>query len=385
MKVNYNSSLGLQSLAKTREYANAIDYMNIVNSADILNGNDPSFPDELIADFRSGKRKSENWLEAFYGGQTALQKKQSLSMTGGSERIRYFTSLGTASQKGLLVGDDKTKNKQYNVRMNLDAQASKNLDLGLDIALRRQNIQYPQAGSYGGSGNTSPLVEAFIDGDERYPSQGWSHLNQAARVRGVGYQRRTVDVLTSRLTYKYKIPWVEGLVLQGFAAFNKTQQYRKNFNFPWDYWEKNEAGEIVKVMARDIDPTGLTERYDQNEAVTLNARLAYSTTIADDHRIDAFVAYEQSEGKENYFWTTRLGFDTGSIDQLFAGSEDTANFRNFGTAGETGRKNYFGRFSYDYQSKYLFGFNFRYDGSIIFPKESRFGFFPGISAGWDSI
>ena len=382
MKASYSSSFSFQSLAKQRKYANAVDYMNIVNSGDILNGVEPSFPNELISDFTSGVRRSENWLDAFYGGQTAAQNKHSLTLSGGTENVRYFTSLGTSSQEGLLVGDDKTRNKQYNVRANLDIKASKNLDIGIDLALRQQNIRYPQAGSFGGSGNTSPLVEAFIDGDTRYPSQGWSHLNQAARVRGVGYQRETDNVLTSRLTYKYKIPGVEGLTLEGFAAFNRTWQNDKAFNFPWDYWEKNAEGEIVKVMARDIDPTGLTERFEQEEAVTLNARIAYSTTIGEDHRINAFAAYEQSEGKGNFFWTQRLGFDSGSIDQLFAGSEDTANFRNFGSASETARKNYFGRLSYDYQSKYMFGFNFRYDGSIAFPKDSRYGFFPGVSAGW---
>lgn len=382
MKVSYNSSIGFQSLGKQREYANAVDYMNIVNSADILNGSDPSFPDEIIGDFRSGTRKSENWLDAFYGGRSAQQNRQSLTMSGGSERIRYFTSLGTSSQGGLLVGDDKTKNRQYNVRMNLDLKASENLDLGLDIALRQKNTQYPQGGSFGGSGNTSPLVEAFVDGDTRYPTQGWSHLNQAARVRGVGYQREADHVLTSRFIYKYRVPGVEGLALEGFAAFNRTWQYDKAFNWPWDYWEKNVDGEIVKVKARDIDPEGLTERFEQEEAITLNARLSYTTTIAEDHRVDVFVAYEQSEGKGNYFWTSRLGFASKSIDQLFAGSEDTANFRNFGSGSENARRNYFGRLSYDYKSKYLFGFNFRYDGSIAFPKESRFGFFPGVSAGW---
>ncbi|MBC8770526.1 TonB-dependent receptor [Arenibacter sp. BSSL-BM3] len=382
MEVDYSSSLSFQSLAKQREYANAVDYMNIVNSADVLSGRDLSFPNEIIADFESGARKSEDWLDAFYGGRSALQKRQSLTMSGGSERIRYFTSLGTSSQGGLLVGDNKTKNRQYNVRMNLDVKASENLDLGLDIALRQKNSQYPQGGGAGGSGNTSPLVEAFVDGDTRYPTQGWSHLNQAARVRGVGYQREADHVLTSKFTYKYRVPGVVGLSLEGFAAFNRTWQYDKAFNWPWDYWEKNIDGEIIKVKARDIDPEGLTERFEQEEAITLNARIAYTTTFGEDHRVDAFVAYEQSEGKGNYFWTSRLGFASKSIDQLFAGSEDTANFRNFGSGSENARRNYFGRLSYDYKSKYLFGFNFRYDGSITFPKESRFGFFPGVSAGW---
>ena len=45
-------------------------------------------------------------------------------------------------------------------------------------------------------------------------------------------------------------------------------------------------------------------------------------------------------------------------------------------------KMYFGRAAYAYKGKYLLGLSARYDGSTIFPKDSRFGFFPQASAGW---
>ena len=44
--------------------------------------------------------------------------------------------------------------------------------------------------------------------------------------------------------------------------------------------------------------------------------------------------------------------------------------------------NYFGRVNYDYKSKYLAEFVWRYDGSYIFPANKRWGFFPGFSLGW---
>src|SRR5690606_18152954 len=45
-------------------------------------------------------------------------------------------------------------------------------------------------------------------------------------------------------------------------------------------------------------------------------------------------------------------------------------------------KGYFGRFNYDYKNKYLLEVNARYDGSSRFPKDSRWGLFPSVSAGW---
>ncbi len=53
-----------------------------------------------------------------------------------------------------------------------------------------------------------------------------------------------------------------------------------------------------------------------------------------------------------------------------------------GSATTTANNNYFGRLNYDYKSKYLLEFLFRYDGSEIFPGNKRYGFFPGVSVGW---
>jgi TonB-linked SusC/RagA family outer membrane protein len=88
------------------------------------------------------------------------------------------------------------------------------------------------------------------------------------------------------------------------------------------------------------------------------------------------------EYKFNRFNAQRLGFGSPLIDQLSAGSTDRQNWSNDGGASESARQNYFGRVSYDFKSKYLLGFSARYDGSPIFPEETRFGFFPQASAAW---
>ena len=49
---------------------------------------------------------------------------------------------------------------------------------------------------------------------------------------------------------------------------------------------------------------------------------------------------------------------------------------------ESARQNVFGRIDYNYKEKYLVDINLRYDGSYAFPEGNRWGFFPGVSAGW---
>ena len=192
----------------------------------------------------------------------------------------------------------------------------------------------------------------------------------------------TNDVLNGTIRFKYDIPGIEGLSLDGFASFSKVNQYRKEFNYVWPYWEKNSEGEIVERVSRSVEDIGLREDYDRSGMYTLNIKLDYNRIFGDLHDIHAFVAYEQMESNDNYFWTQRLGYDSPAIDQLFAGSTNRANYNNSGSASESARQNFFGRATYNYAGKYMLGFNFRYDGSPIFPEETRFGFFPGVSAGW---
>jgi TonB-dependent starch-binding outer membrane protein SusC len=65
---------------------------------------------------------------------------------------------------------------------------------------------------------------------------------------------------------------------------------------------------------------------------------------------------------------------------MFAGGDLEKN--NGGGAFERARLNYFGRMAYNYKEKYLAEFLWRYDGSYIFPENTRYGFFPGIMLGW---
>jgi len=381
---DFSTNFSNQSPTMRVRSANALEYMKVLNDRRTLEGTPPDFPDELVKAFTDGTRRGEDWWKALIG-PPARQSRQSLTMQGGTEKIKYFTSIGTASQGAILRGDDKSKLHQYNIRNNLDVSVTDNFDVGLDLSLREKNTQTPQGGPGGELGyiaNTSPLQEAYVDGDYRYPAIGWSQSNPAARILSPGYRKYQADIYSGTLKFKYNLPYVKGLSLDGFASIDKTMNYNKSFNYTWFYYEKNSAGQIVKIPSRSIEDIGLREDFAQSLRTTENLKLSYNTTINKDHKINAFVSYEQMSYKDNNFYAQRLGFDSPLIDQLFAGSTNPANGSNSGSATESARQNYFGRVSYAYKNKYLLGLSARYDGSPIFPEATRFGFFPQASAAW---
>lgn len=381
---DFNANQSWQSPTMKVRSANAFEYMQVLNDRRALEGTPADFPDDLVESFRNGTRRPEDWWKALIGSP-ARQSREALTMRGGNDKFRYFTSIGAASQGGILRGDKTTRLRQYNVRANIDVNVTKDFSVGLDVSYREKNTRTPQAGP-GGSleyvAYTSPLQEAYIDGDYRYPGEGWSQSNPAARLLSPGYRTYLADVASGTIRAKYNIPVVQGLSLEAFASINKTVNYNKSFNYTWVYYEKNSSGEIVQKPSRVIEDIGLREDFSKSLRVTQNIKLSYDRKINVDHDVNVFVAYEQMEYDDNFFWAQRLGYQSPLIDQLFAGSTDRQNWSNDGSATESSRQNYFGRASYAYKSKYLLGVSARYDGSPIFPKETRFGFFPQVSVGW---
>lgn len=113
--------------------------------------------------------------------------------------------------------------------------------------------------------------------------------------------------------------------------------------------------------------------------ILLGGVFSYEKQIG-DHVINALAGVNQETVEGDDFFAYRRYFISPAIDQMFAGGD--AEKDNGGGAFERARLNYFGRVAYNYQEKYLFEFLWRYDGSYIFPEPTRFGFFPGVMAGW---
>ena len=92
---NFNANQSWQSPTMKVKSANAFEYMKVLNDRRLLEGTPPDFPDAFVEAFRSGERRPEDWWKALVDAP-AKQSRQSLTMSGGSDKFRYFTSLGAA-------------------------------------------------------------------------------------------------------------------------------------------------------------------------------------------------------------------------------------------------------------------------------------------------
>jgi TonB-linked SusC/RagA family outer membrane protein len=375
-RVSYSFNEGFVSPVRLLKLSDAATYARKVNDLALQAGQALPFTDQQIADFESGKTPSTDWLDEVYK-DNFKQSRHSLTLSGGNEFVKYFLSGGTAAQGSILTNDKTAKYRQYNFRSNVDVQVSRRLSIGLDFSARRQNTNFQfldENTLYQAAILTIPTIPAWIDG---LPTRGRSNNNPLAIVTSPSYDKTQYNLINGTLRFEYKIPKIDGLSIDGFGAIDYGQTFRGRWQQPHYFYEKDVNGVLQRIP--NNTSTSLTENYSQTNSYTLNAKLNYNRTIQ-LHGITAFVAAERNEIRTDNLQAGRTGYISSQIDQLFAGGAATQT--NNGSAFEGARLNYFGRAGYSYANKYLLQFQFRYDGSQIFPTDKRFGFFPGVSAGW---
>jgi TonB-linked SusC/RagA family outer membrane protein len=386
--VRLSSNYGLRQPTVLPDMLNSADYAVALNEIETdIYGRNPLYNDEQIQKFRDGSDPTNypnvNWMDETLRN-VAPQTQHNLSISGGAEKVKYFISAGYQFQDN-YYHNSASNYKQYNLRSNIDVQATDYLKLFVNISLRQEDRNSPHYGS-------EAIWRYLVKGDPRvnirWPENGLPVLapqddfNPETCADGtMGYQKNDASYVNADLGFSLDLSSItEGLAFDGGMYIDRSDNFYKHFQkafFLYGY-DVN----LDEYFARQYGPSNaaLNESMSQNLGITLNAKLSYSRTFNDAHNLSVFVAYEQYESKYDYLYGRRQDFVSTTIEQLFAGDKETA--QNDGSASETGRMNYFGRVDYSYKEKYLAQFNFRYDGSENFPKGHRFGFFPGASIGW---
>lgn len=387
INVSYNHSFAQPT--RIVKMADAATYANAHNWANIAKGLDPTYSVDDIRKFADGSDPlnypNTDWYRTVQKTWTH-QDKANLSLRGGSEKVQYFMSGGFLNQ-GTPFNNGFTYNRQINVRSNLDAKVNDYIKLSLDLSAKKLGRVLPRDGSVNGGSMYSHVALNLPTILAKYPGTNLAAPardgdNPLVQTSGEAGETRTDRWLfNSQANITIDIPWVKGLSLVGSFAYDFYHQKYKQFkNVAYVYNYDQSANEYSKVMVPTVSSPSLTVEEKRAESVTGNVRANYHNTFNKVHTIDAFLGFEENKSKDNMLKGYRGNFPSGMIPELPFGDSNTQT--NDGSWSETARINYFGRALYDYDNKYMVQFQFRYDGSQNFPSGNRYGFFPGVSAGW---
>ena len=382
--IDYTFNQAITQPTRLPDLADSYSYAGYVNELLIAQGQVARYTEEELQKFKDGSDPlnypNTDWYKEVLA-KHSFQSQQNLSVRGGSENIKYSVS-GSYTNQGGIFKNGSTNFKTYSLRSNVDAQINKNLKVGFDVNGSLDEGNYPtiSVSQTFYLLNNVPMVPVF------YPNGLPSSGIQTGQNPAISATDKTGNINNSAQRYQAKlsfdliVPWIKGLGVDGYFNYSNNISYSKTWNLPYTVYDYDKTTDkyIGKPGNSVLRPT-LSESFNRGRSTLLNLRVKYEKQF-NDHKISAFIAGEQSEGKDNNFNGFRKDFISSTLDQLFAGS--LVGMSNSGSASASGRQNLLGRVSYGFKDKYLLDVNLRYDGSSVFPPGNQWGFFPGASVAW---
>jgi hypothetical protein len=361
-----------------------IVYMKLKNQALKNEGKQtPDYSDAEIAEYEAGMATdpitypSNNWFDIALGNGTI--QKHDLNISGSSEKGQYRLSLGYLDRNGILFGPGNHENK-YSLGLNAAFNVNKKLKVGITLDGYYRNYTEPLYNSiWQYLMRTLPiLTDQLADGRYgnswlRTPGRNnWEHPRMIAFN---GYSHKYVQRFLSTVFAEYKLPFdikynikfgldkYDGLLNQftpRMQTFNPKTLAATNWNSP------TTAPRSAKTDYNDMN-------------IHFYNTLNWQRKFAEQHNLSVMLGASYDNFSTDNFSATMTGYLDGRLTALNAGT-----IRNDISGGNSKDvlESYFGRLNYDYNGKYLLELTFRNDGSSRFAQGRRWGFYPGVSAGW---
>ncbi len=310
--------------------------------------------------------------------RTGAIQNHTVSASGGSDKMNFYTSIGIMDQEGLQIHNDYSR---YNMRLNLDYKIHDNVKIGvktdgtwserqtprgsgletggLKYVISGVLNQHPETGEYGGSmaygentsaGNAIAEYEAYRTNTSRKEFNGNAYI-----------EWEPLKDLKLNVSY----------ALRYYNEFSKTvQNVIKQMNF--------QTGEVSRTMPDTGDLIN-NSNYEGHKTL-FQGRISYEKEIAKGHHIAAMFNAAEEYWYNRSLYAQRKNRLHNSLEEIDAASPSEQT--NSGSSNSEGLRSFIGRFNYTMFDKYLFEFTFRSDGSSRFAKGHQWGFFPSAAIGW---
>ncbi len=397
--INITSTYGTTDPAADLEQLNPYDTALLLNERARFNAlpNAPA-PENLINDTELDYLRNTNF-GSFVDqlAQSAVLQRNSATISGGTDIMRYFISGSHVKESGWFENLDYEKT---NFRAKVDVDVTDNLNVSLNLSTNndiREEFYWRWNGgneSFGDFYRTGTrlgrIAPAFIDGLPVANFNGWNPGNIIQN--GQGFNNRTRRNQNAIVSLTYKVPFLEGLSANlTYNRANATAGQHLARLVLTDYTFASVPGNRYELTNEVLGPrsrfddgantNSIVRNTNTTNTYQLNFRLNYENSFG-DHDVNASAIYEEWERDFSTFSATRRGLISREVPELFATDPAIESQLSNGSSSEEGRQSVVGIVGYSYKNKYLVNGSFRADASIRFAEDSRWGYFPAVSVGW---
>ncbi len=401
--INYTGSYGISRNANFPTFLNGPEFAYYYNKGLEMDGYKAIFTDDMVKMMTNGDDtdgwSNTNWIKKVF--KTGQNQKHNVTVTGGTDKMNYFVSLGFLGQNGNI---DKYEYRRWNLRSNVDAEVARNLKFSLNIAGQYGKNSTPGFSAGGGEGGDGgdawmsvarqtiaalPFLPTTYNGlpvaSPNNYSQGSSPI---AAINESGYNRsKSFDVQTT-LGLTYTVPWVKGLSVKANGSWDHGYSTSKILATPYYVMQASLPSTSSPSIsyAKQIDCrlntyNTLGEGFYRYTNMVGNLSVNFQRSFG-DHNVDAMILGEERDSRYNGLAAYARDIPFVELPEISSGSYD-ANHNASGYSGRSRTAGYVARISYDYAKKYFAELSGRYDGSYKFNGSNhRWGFFPAASFGW---
>lgn len=413
VRVNYNNSFRFSSLIRGKHMMNSVDYASWLNDAKTNQGQSVFFDAErmeAIKEYHDAKPigpgtritsdgktvyaiGSQNgvtwddgygygiddvdWYDVVYKG-TAFSQEHNASVNGGSEKFNFYTSVGFLSQGGFMnMGSDGYK--RYNGTAKMNVELAKWIRMSYNMRFTRTNYHRPATLGYGLYNDMArqgwPMLPLYDRNGYLYSSP-----SPALGLETGGKDTTERDVINHQV----------GFVLEPV----KNWVTHIDFNYKIDnavrHWDSqrtynhNVAGEaVIYNQSSNVHEDEAKDNYLNFQAYT-----EYSWSLAEKHNFHVMGGFQTEQLKRLVFGMQRDGILDPNKPEVDLTNGLSYSGQNIvpsvnGSRNQWQTAGFFGRINYNYDERYLFEANLRYDGTSRFRTDKMWKLFPSVSLGWN--
>lgn len=387
-RFNFSYNTTIQNPTQKIDYLNAAEYRTFASEQAQLAIDNTTLPPFLIPIILATESSIVNDPDNYFGNadtdwqdkvlnKNAIWNQYNFSVSGGGEKTNYLVSATVSDQEGLLIGNKFTR---YNFQTNLDAQLKDNLKVGASLNynysvnkqsgitnLARDASFRPDLGVFNDDGTYTSVLQRVSQFDyleRRNPTGG------ASRIKDKSISKNVIGSVYGELKL------VSNLKLRSQINIGLNNDNSRIFNPSFTL-----AAQQGGFFSGAYDGANLNISSTESWSTTFSNTLNYNGNIGEDHRIDAVAGVSWDRNYINFESQTYAEFP----DDLILTDINSANvFVGAGSqAINSGLNSVFGRINYNYKDRYLVTFTGRYDGSVKFGPNNRYGFFPSGAIAWN--
>lgn len=357
-KVTLNMQYGLDKVVSNVDVLNTTQYVELQKEL----GN-TSLPDGLT--------DQTNWFDEAY--QTGHTQSYQVSISDGTERLKYFLSAGYLDQTGTL---NAAFFKRYNFRANIENDIRKWLKITASTTYSdksKNDLITGQGANRGGvvlSAINTPSYAPIWDANN--PGQYYNNF----------YGANITHPLENMERSKNDKDREDRLIVSGSALITFAPELNFKSSFSMDRRHGFDTAFLDPVSTgwgRQYYGIGYDGR-NRNTVLTFDNVATFNKSF-NKHSVEAMLGTSFTDSDYSTSWINGTHYRSGDIQTLNAANKIV--WDNTGSdASQWGIMSYFGRVAYNYDSKYLFTVNVRRDGSSRLHPDSRWGTFPSMSAAW---